>query len=176
MEDLSQLWLGLRITKRMQLFHPEANIKPPQLLGSSPDVLFKSLKELVIGSVIQPRVMTDGDEAMGRRGSIRQGDLYSLLESTASCRSPDELANILRTCPATKSLVLLDGAPSPEDRCISCGDRLVARATTAAEVAGAEIALIHHLTEPSRKAVESLYQDHQKFLFYFYLKRYAFAY
>ena len=164
-ESLSPLWLGLRITKRIQLFDPDANIMPPELLGSSPDQLFRRLADLVIESVIRPRVTTD-DERLGAVPPVRQADLYALLHSTAACNSPEEVAQALHKCPTTKSLVLMATNPSPEDRCLRCGQHLVVDPQAAAP--GVEDAeLIHHLVKPSAEDAQSLFEDHQKFLFFF---------
>ncbi len=60
-EDLAELVLTLRITKRILLFHPESEITLPELLlASTPEQLFDILTKLVINSVIRPRVASQG--------------------------------------------------------------------------------------------------------------------
>jgi hypothetical protein len=55
-DDLPQVWLGLRIMKCVLLFYPESKIKLPNLQDSTPKRLFEKLTELVVSSIIRPRV------------------------------------------------------------------------------------------------------------------------
>ena len=59
-DDMSNLWLGLRITKRMLLFDSNCDVKLPELQGLTGEKLFKNLTTLVIESVIRPRLAADG--------------------------------------------------------------------------------------------------------------------
>ena len=74
LEDLQQLWLGLRITKHILLFDPTSDVQP-ELQAATPNRLFDNLIELFINSIIRPRITT-GD---GMRRFVRQADLYALL-------------------------------------------------------------------------------------------------
>jgi hypothetical protein len=100
-EDLAQLVLTLRITKRFLLFNPESEITLPELLlASTPEQLFEILTKLVINSVIRPRVAS--------QGNLRQANLSTLLKCTSACNSPEQLAKILGECPTNNSVVLLE--------------------------------------------------------------------
>ena len=172
----------------MLLFNPGYNVKFPELQGSSADHLMQSLTELVIESVIRPRVAVA--ETASRR-AVRQADLNALLKSTSTCDSPKELAKILRQCPETGSLILMDENASRDGKCSSCGQPLVLKVTvdpaaiaartnagengivdeeTAAIVEAPSLlraTRVKHLKEADARSVESLFQDHQKFLFFF---------
>jgi hypothetical protein len=170
----------------MLLFNPGHSVQLPELQGSSAEQLMQSLTELVIESVIRPRVAVA--EAASKR-SVRQADLNALLKSTSTCDSPRELAKILRQCPETESLVLTEENASLDGKCSSCGQPLVQKViighqaiNTRAYVAdgtGNEATAVlveapppvrvtrEHLKEPDARSVESLFEDHQKFLFFF---------
>jgi hypothetical protein len=143
-EDLAQLVLTLRITKRFLLFNPESEITLPELLlDLTPEKLFDILTKLVINSVIRPIVAS--------QGNLRQANLNTLLKSTSACNSPEQLAKILGECPTNNSVVLLEEnvtGTSNNGCCTSCKQSLV-----------------NHLRAP--KAIESLFQDLQKFMFFF---------
>ena len=149
----------------MRLFDPNCQVKLPELLGSSVEQLIRNLTELVLDSIIRPRLIADGEN----RRAIRQVDLYNLLNIAAVCGSSEELFKKLRTCPITNSLVPFAAyhAANRDEKCPCCNHRLLTRAVAAEEVAGAEVGYIHHLIEPEFEAVESLFQDHLKFLFFF---------
>ena len=155
-EDLPQLWLCLRITKRILLFDPQSKITLPELQVSSPHRLFENLTDLVITSVIRPRVSSGGQA----RRFVRQADLYALLKSTSACNSSQELANILGECPTTNSIVLLE--ENINGNCSSCTHPLT---TTADDEV--DDSPVNHLRTPNDKVIESLFQDHQKFMFFF---------
>ncbi|KAI9554203.1 hypothetical protein GHT06_019475 [Daphnia sinensis] len=160
-EDLPQLWLGLRITKRILLFDPESDIKIPELQVTAPHRLFDSLTDLVITSVIRPRMASGG-----QANRIRQTDLYALLKSTSSCSSPEELAKILAECPTNNSIVLREDNIAERDivrRCSSCSSPL----TTNGETEDDQAPPATHLRAPNAKVVASLFEDHQKFMFFF---------
>ena len=167
----------LRITKRMLLFNSSFKVQLPEVLGSSAEQLLKSLTELVIDSVIRPRVVV----ASFRR-PVRQADLDDLLKSTATCDSPMDLAKILRQCPNTKALVVIEENASACGQCSSCGQLLQTKVAVVpqrnvhsdleedevtASTSTVRFAQIHHLTEPDERSVEPLFADHQKFLFLF---------
>jgi len=164
-KDVPQLWLGLRITKRMLLFDPNCQVKLPDLLGSSVEQLIQNLTELVLDSIIRPRLIADGES----RRAIRQVDLYALLNIAAVCSSSEELFKKLRTCPTTNSLVPFDAYRDAQrnEKCPCCNHQLLTLVVTVEESAEAEVGYIHHLVEPEFAAVESLFQDHLKFLFFF---------
>jgi hypothetical protein len=111
----------LRITKRILLFDPESEIKLPELQVS--DRLFGNLTELVITSVIRPRVSSGNQPEK----IVRQADLYALLKSTSACISPEELAKILGECHTTHSIVMLEENAAGVDingHCSSCAHPL----------------------------------------------------
>jgi hypothetical protein len=157
-EDLAQLVLTLRITKRFLLFNPESEITLPELLlDLTPEKLFDILTELVINSVIRPRVAS--------QGNLRQANLglYTLLKSTSACSSPEQLAKILGECPTNNSVVLLEEnvtGTSNNGCCSSCKQPLtvIEESTTR---------LVEHLRAPNSEAMESLFRDLQKFMFFF---------
>lgn len=162
MKDLPQLWLGLRITKRILVFDPDSDIRLPELQVSAPHRLFDSLTDLVITSVIRPRLASDGQ---GRR-FVRQADLYALLKSTSSCSSPEELSKILGECPTTNSIVLREDNVAGKDidgHCSSCASPL----TTIEETEDDQTHPVTHLRSPNEKEINSLFEDHQKFMFFF---------
>lgn len=168
----------------MLLFNSGHSVQLPELQGSSAEQLMQSLTELVIESVIRPRVAVA--ETASKR-SIRQADLNALLKSTSTCDSPKELAKILRQCPETESLVLTEENASLDGKCSSCGQPLVQKVTVGHQVINTYVAdgtgneatavLVEapppvratrkHLKEPDPRSVESLFEDHQKFLFFF---------
>lgn len=188
-KDISELWLGLKITKRMLLFDPECTVDFPNELGSSVEQLIKSLSDLVIESVIRPRLSA----ASGKnRQTVNRVDLSALLDRAATCNSPEALARELRTCPTNNSLVPFgDGyLPQEDEKCPSCRHLLVTHGDMEKEdedewiddhdheeenehvdndeeEVGAEEEVIHHLIEPDPIAVASLFQHHLKFLFFF---------
>ena len=178
-EELPNLWLGLRITKRILIFDPESDVKLPELKVSTPQRLFENLQELVITSVIRPRV------AVRNRTRIRQADLYALLKRTSVCSSPEELSQVLRECPTTNSMVLLEDNVEADENghCSSCHQPLTT--PRAQEVVQEEpefeaideednevqiiqeILPVNHLRTPNARAIDLLFQDHQKFMFFF---------
>ena len=159
----------------MLLFNSRYNAQFPELQGSSAEQLMQSLTELAIESVIRPIVSSR---------SVRQAELYALLKSTATCNSPKELAKILRQCPDTGSLILEENT-SLTRKCSSCSQPLVRTVAHPANIhadveedgIGDEAALatacftshirVQHLTEPDTQSVKLLFQDHQRFLFFF---------
>ena len=159
MKDLDQLWLGLRTTKRILLFNPESEFTfPESLVPTASKELIDYLTELVINSVIRPRV--------GSRENIRSATLNTLMKSTSACRSEEELANILRECPTHDAIVLLEenvvGANN-NGVCPSCNQPL-----TAIEVDGeGKTQTVNHLQAPKAADIESLFRDHQKIMFLF---------
>ena len=154
LEDLQQLWLGLRITKRILLFDPTSDVQLPELQAATPHRLFDNLIELVINSVIRPRITT-GD---GMRRFVRQADLYALLKSTSNCNSLEELGQILGECPTTNSIVLRENATGVQNDgyCYGCNQPLEEGELSSS-----------HLKTPKSTDVEQLFQDHQRFLFFF---------
>uniref|UniRef100_A0A0P4YE06 AAA+ ATPase domain-containing protein n=2 Tax=Daphnia magna TaxID=35525 RepID=A0A0P4YE06_9CRUS len=161
-KDLPQLWLGLRITKRILVFDPDSDIRLPELQVSAPHRLFDSLTDLVITSVIRPRLASDGQA----RRFVRQADLYALLKSTSSCSSPEELSKILGECPTTNSIVLREDNVAGKDidgHCSSCASPL----TTIEETEDDQTHPVTHLRSPNDKEINSLFEDHQKFMFFF---------
>ena len=72
----------------MLLFDPNCQVKLPDLLGSSVEQLIQNLTELVLDSIIRPRLIADGES----RRAIRQVDLYALLNIAAVCSSSEELS------------------------------------------------------------------------------------
>jgi len=159
-EDLSWKWLGLKITKRIFLFDPNCQVKLPDLSGLYVEKLIdESLTDLVIESVISPRLLTN-DEI---RPAVRVSNLNNLLNHASECSSPEALSKKVRTCPSTNSLVPFDDDQTTKDDelCPCCNCILVTRASRS------EVNSTHHLTEPDTIAVETLFQDYQKFLFFF---------
>jgi len=146
----------------MLLFDPNCQVKLPELLGSSVERLIQNLSELVLESIIRPRLTVEGEN----RVAIRQVDLYALVNIATVCSSSEELCKNLRTCPITKFLVpfVPYRAAQRDEICPCCDHRLFTLSAVAEEVAGSEI---HHLVEPDVAAVESLFQDNLKFLFFF---------
>ena len=142
-DNLSNLWLGLRITKRMLLFDPNCKVKLPELVGISAEKLISNVTTLVIDSVIWPRFKTEK-----RRVGYRD-ELFALLKSTGSCASPDELVKMLRECPKTKRPVTQSDLNAAN--CPSCKVDLGPG----------------HLVEPKQQDVANLFQDYQKFMFFF---------
>lgn len=158
-EDLAHLVLTLRITKRILLFDPESEITLPELLlASTPEQLFEILTKLVMNSVIRPRVAS--------QGNLRQANLNTLLKSTSSCNSPEQLAKILGECPTNNSVVLLEEnvitGISNNGFCSSCKQPL-------AVIEESTTCLVEHLRAPNSEAMESLFRDLQKFIFFFEL-------
>ena len=125
-KELTQLWLGLRIAKRILVFAPESNIELPDLNQfSPPQMLIDCLQKFVIAAVIRPRIAA---------GDRPESDLYDLLRSTSASSSPEEVAQVIGEYPITNSIVLL-GDP------------------------------VNHLRVPDAEVIQSLFQDHQKFMF-----------
>ncbi|XP_057375006.1 uncharacterized protein LOC130695963 [Daphnia carinata] len=161
-EDLPRVWLGLRITKRILLFDPDSDIRLPELQVSTPQRLFDSLTDLVITSVVRPRMASGGQT----NRIVRTADLNALLKSTSSCSSPEELAKILAECPTTNSIVLHEDKIAQGDidrHCPSCESRL----TTIGKTEDDETHPVTHLRTPSAKVINSLFEDYQKFMFFF---------
>lgn len=150
------MWLSLRITKHILLFDPESEVKLRELQNSTPEKLFDNLTELAMNSVIRPRVAT----CLRTRRLVLQADLYAFLKSTSACGSAKELAEILEECPTTNCLVLRKKGRDGVDLnryCPSCTHSLT---TIASEPHG-------HLRAPRKEMIESLFQDHQTFMFLF---------
>ena len=139
-DDAADQWLGLQITKRMLLFDPQCNVKVPDFRGLTSDKLISKLKDVVIQSVIRPRIS---------KRSIRQSDLNALLINTEGCNTLEQLSRILARCPTTNTLLLKDAASSSQ-KCPSCGT-----------------STLQHLTPADGDSLESFFQDHQIFLFFF---------
>jgi hypothetical protein len=57
-EDLSDLWLGLRVTKLFLLFDLEGTTKVKELPNITEENVFQILKDLVIDSAIRPRLVS----------------------------------------------------------------------------------------------------------------------
>jgi len=165
----------------MLLFDPHCTVALPDELGSSVEQLIQSLTELVIESVICPRLSASGNE---NRRAISRADLSAFLDHASTCNSPEALARKLRTCPTTNALVPFgdDRIPQEDERCPSCHHLLVTLDEEEdqddeededvddeeeGDEEEEEEEIIHHLIEPDLIAVESLFQDHLKFLFFF---------
>ena len=155
-DDIAHLWLGLRITKRVLLFDAGCNVKLPELQGITAEKLVKTLTTLVVDSVIKPRF------SKGGRRILRQADLYSLLTNTGACTSPEELYQTVQQCPATECLVPLDQVVN--ENCPSCNAPLVVTLPGAADGGGGTVL---HWKQPDRQQVDQLFQDHDRFLFFF---------
>ena len=166
-KKLAQLWLGLRIAKRILVFAPESNIKLPELNQfSTPQMLIDSLQKLVIAAVIRPRVAA---------GGRRLADMYELLKSTSACSSPEELARVIRECPITNSIELL--GDNVAGYCSNCTTRRTREAARELETDDEEdeneaeiihqVVAVNHLRVPNAQVTQSLFQDHQKFMFFF---------
>jgi len=149
----------------MLLFDPNCRVELPDLLGSSIEQLIQSLTELVVESVIRPRLSSGGEN----RRAVSRNDLNALLNHAAACSSAEALSKKLRTCPITNSLVPFgeDRAPQQDEPCPSCNQLLITQADPTEEEGEEDLDVIHHLVEPDMRAVESLFQDHLKFLFFF---------
>jgi len=150
-EDMSNLWLGLRITKRILLFDSNCNVKLPELQGITGEKLFRNLTALVIESVIRPRLAADGER------HVRQSNLLALLSSTGVSASPDEFAEKVKQCPRTNCFISLEEIR--DDVCPRCDASLTPQAGDDAESV--------HLVSPNRRTTEALFVDYQKFLFFF---------
>ena len=150
-DDMSNLWLGLRITKRMLLFDSNCDVKLPELQGLTGEKLFKNLTTLVIESVIRPRLAADGER------HVRQSNLLALLSNTGISASPEEFAQKVKQCPRTNSFIPLEEIR--DDVCPRCDASLTPQA--------GEVAAPPHLVSPNRRTAEALYEDYQKFLFFF---------
>lgn len=140
----------------MLLFDPNCKVPFPDSLGSSVEKLIQILTELVVDSVIRPRLSAGG----AKKRVISRGDLIDLLDHAATCTSPEALSKNLRSCPTTNSLIHFDGNANAQEGegCPCCEHLLVTK------VKGD---FIQHLVEPDPIAVKSLFQDHLKFLFFF---------
>ena len=150
-EDMSNLWLGLRITKRILLFDSNCNIKLPELQGITGEKLFRNLTALVVESVIRPRLAADGER------HVRQSNLLALLSNTGVSASPDEFAGKVKQCPKTNCFIPLEEIR--DDVCPRCDASLTPQA-------GDDAASVH-LVSPNRRTTEALFEDYQKFLFFF---------
>ena len=169
--DMQHLWLGLRIIKRILIFDSKSPIKFPELHVSTPQRLIDNLADLVIASIIRPRVVCDLANGQTRR-QVRQGDLYAILKNISACTTPKELVLILGECPVTYSIVLLEDKTTMGkviDRCSSCNQFL--NSSKGNEEFGEETMRLErktrHLRVPDEDIVESLLQDHHKFMFLF---------
>ena len=152
-EDMSNLWLGLRITKRILLFDSNCNIKLPELQGITGEKLFRNLTALVVESVIRPRLAADGER------HVRQSNLLALLSNTGVSASPDEFAGKVKQCPRTNCFIPLEEIR--DDVCPKCDATLTPQADDDDDATSV------HLVSPNRRTTEALFEDYQKFLFFF---------
>lgn len=170
-EDLQQLWLGLRITKRVLIFDTKSQIRFPELQVSSPQRLFERFTEVVVASIVHPRVASGARSRKNR--PVRQNDLLAILKSTSACSSTKELERILRECPTTHSIVLLEDNSIEDDeddigRCTSCKEPLKSAVRMEGnQEGGAEHHFVEHLKVLDEGFLDSLFQDYQRFMFFF---------
>lgn len=156
--DMSDLWLKVRITKRMFLFDPDCDEKLYDLQDSSPENVIQCLTDLVVGSVIRPRAIPDIDQER----LVRRADLLELLNSTASCDTIDSLASVIQQCPNSNSLLVVKEEDAQEGRrCSRCNEPLVSPTPDEATP------VIRHLRNPRLETVDSLFQDYNKFMLLF---------
>lgn len=187
-QDLKQIWLGLRINKCISVFDSQLTIKLPDLrIITTPQILFENLQEVAITCVVQPIVLANGwtgeNLADGILAStikrfqylshwiwskcakivaiislgifsVRDTNLHTLLKRTSACSTLEELSQVLRECPKTKFLIVLEDVTA-NDCCPGCDQQLLPGE------------LLTHLRAANAKIVESLFQSHQKFLFFF---------